>query len=184
MKACCRCQEYKPLVAFSKCASRKDGLQPRCKACDGVLRAQNIEASRQAVRRSLAAYGARYAERNRLLKTSGRYKKARPDLHCLYEHRRRARKRNAAGGSYTADDIKRIGMGQNWRCRYCGTSLLPGYEVDHIVALANGGTNDADNIQLVCASCNRKKGRKSEAEFLRRLQEQRGGPKSDPNIQP
>jgi 5-methylcytosine-specific restriction endonuclease McrA len=42
------------------------------------------------------------------------------------------------------------------KCRLCdATDRL---EVDHIVALANGGTNDRSNLQPLCITCNRKKG--------------------------
>ena len=35
---------------------------------------------------------------------------------------------------------------------------------DHILAIKHGGTDDIDNLQLVCPSCNRIKGTKSNAE--------------------
>lgn len=42
-----------------------------------------------------------------------------------------------------------------FRCRYCGTtpdqSVL---HVDHVVAVANGGTDDPANLVTACASCN------------------------------
>lgn len=31
-------------------------------------------------------------------------------------------------------------------------------EVDHIIALHNGGTNDIENLQTLCKRCNCKKG--------------------------
>jgi 5-methylcytosine-specific restriction endonuclease McrA len=39
-------------------------------------------------------------------------------------------------------------------CGAAGVSLVP----DHIVPLARGGTNDADNIQILCEPCNLRKG--------------------------
>lgn len=42
------------------------------------------------------------------------------------------------------------------RCKRCGTTEK--ITVDHIVALANGGTNDLDNLQLLCRDCNSAKG--------------------------
>lgn len=41
-------------------------------------------------------------------------------------------------------------------CRHCGTSN--NLSVDHIHALANGGSNETDNLQLLCRSCNSRKG--------------------------
>lgn len=47
-------------------------------------------------------------------------------------------------------------------CQYCGAhppqSIL---HVDHIVAVAEGGTNDADNLVTACADCNMGKGARS-----------------------
>lgn len=46
-------------------------------------------------------------------------------------------------------------------CAKCGTGitleLLASPHIDHIVALANGGTNDLCNLQLLCDACNQKK---------------------------
>jgi hypothetical protein len=43
-------------------------------------------------------------------------------------------------------------------CQHCGeTSNLA---VDHIVAIANGGGNDLENLQILCKSCNSRKGTK------------------------
>lgn len=39
--------------------------------------------------------------------------------------------------------------------RYWKSGLYP--TIDHIVALANGGTNDASNLRVVCNSCNARK---------------------------
>jgi hypothetical protein len=42
-----------------------------------------------------------------------------------------------------------------FRCRYCGaTSLTSRLAVDHVVAVANGGTNDAENLITACVECN------------------------------
>ena len=43
----------------------------------------------------------------------------------------------------------------------CGVSLKNGYHVDHILAIALGGLDDLDNLQLLCPQCNRRKGAKT-----------------------
>ena len=52
-----------------------------------------------------------------------------------------------------------------YRCVYCGarTQLC----VDHIVAVAAGGTDDDENLQTLCRPCNTKKGTKPD-EIARR----------------
>lgn len=42
------------------------------------------------------------------------------------------------------------------RCVRCGSNEK--LEYDHIIALANGGSNTERNIQLLCETCNRSKG--------------------------
>lgn len=47
-----------------------------------------------------------------------------------------------------------------WVCTYCDcdTSLEEnGHAVDHVLALARGGTNDIDNLTMSCRSCNSSK---------------------------
>lgn len=51
-------------------------------------------------------------------------------------------------------------------CAICGKHLVYEAEennIDHIVALSIGGTNDLVNLQLACPSCNRKKSNKMQA---------------------
>lgn len=43
-------------------------------------------------------------------------------------------------------------------CRQCGDAWSGDLEVDHIVAQAHGGTDDLDNLQLLCRACNASKG--------------------------
>lgn len=43
-------------------------------------------------------------------------------------------------------------------CRHCGTTK--NLSVDHIVAIVNGGRNVLSNLQILCRSCNSKKGAK------------------------
>ena len=46
-----------------------------------------------------------------------------------------------------------------YRCRECGASVEDGatLEIDHILPVAKGGTNDIDNLQTLCKECNRAK---------------------------
>lgn len=49
-----------------------------------------------------------------------------------------------------------IGRRDSFKCKYCGSS--DDLAIDHIKALVNGGTNNLDNLQLLCRSCNSSKG--------------------------
>ena len=73
---------------------------------------------------------------------------------------RRARKRGAEG-SHTADEVNAILAAQGCKCAYCNADLRKvARHLDHIVALARGGSNDKSNLQWLCAPCNRAKGAK------------------------
>ncbi len=44
----------------------------------------------------------------------------------------------------------------NYRCQMCGVTAKDGatLEIDHITPVSKGGTNDADNLQVLCRDCN------------------------------
>ena len=48
---------------------------------------------------------------------------------------------------------KYIAAQQEWKCNQCQNVLDAMYEVDHIVALMNGGSNSHDNLQALCRCC-------------------------------
>jgi len=53
----------------------------------------------------------------------------------------------------------------HYRCNSCGATT--DLTVDHIVALANGGTNDLSNFQTLCRSCNSRKQHQFDPRFQR-----------------
>lgn len=57
----------------------------------------------------------------------------------------------------TAVTKKKVAASQNWHCGGCGTQLDETYEVDHIIPLDAGGSNDPSNLQALCPHCHRKK---------------------------
>ncbi len=48
---------------------------------------------------------------------------------------------------------KQIAAQQGWKCKRCHVMLDATYEVDHIRALEDGGTNDITNLQALCRNC-------------------------------
>lgn len=71
----------------------------------------------------------------------------------------RARQLGARGTITLAQWVMLCGLYGN-RCLSCGQSH--DLEIDHIVPLEKGGTNTSDNLQPLCAPCNKKKGRSIE----------------------
>jgi 5-methylcytosine-specific restriction endonuclease McrA len=93
-----------------------------------------------------------------------RYQQANPEKYALWARNRRARIREV-GGSHTLDDINRLFARQRGRCAACRKPLKL-YHVDHIVALARGGSNDWTNLQLLCPPCNQQKHARDPIEFM------------------
>jgi len=52
---------------------------------------------------------------------------------------------------------KFIAAQQNWKCRHCGRQLDAGFQVDHKIRLADGGTNHVNNLDALCPNCHSKK---------------------------
>lgn len=71
--------------------------------------------------------------------------------------RKKLAKRRGAPGKHTAEDIADIRKLQKGRCAYCKVKLGEFYHVDHITALSRGGTNDRQNLQILCQPCNQAK---------------------------
>lgn len=69
---------------------------------------------------------------------------------------RRAREA-AVGGSFTPTDIEIIRERQHGKCAGCGAKPKR-LEIDHILPIKLGGSNNPGNLQLLCRSCNATKG--------------------------
>jgi hypothetical protein len=99
-------------------------------------------------------YEQEYARKNRTLLQS-------------YSRNRKARMRGAEG-RHTGTDIEHIWKRQKQRCAISGcinpiaVSGPNRYHVDHITALANGGSNWPENLQILCGSHNMEKHTKDE----------------------
>jgi len=57
-----------------------------------------------------------------------------------------------------SDQLKKIvASQQHWNCKKCKNILDATYEVDHIIALEDGGNNHIQNLQALCRNCHGKK---------------------------
>ena len=52
---------------------------------------------------------------------------------------------------------KFVAASQNWICGECKTQLPAWFEVDHVIALHNGGSNEISNLVALCRNCHGKK---------------------------
>jgi 5-methylcytosine-specific restriction endonuclease McrA len=48
---------------------------------------------------------------------------------------------------------KIVASSQKWCCKSCTELLNHTYEIDHIIPLYGGGSNDRSNLQALCANC-------------------------------
>jgi 5-methylcytosine-specific restriction endonuclease McrA len=139
--------------AYSK-ANREQGQawkaanRDKLNAAEREARKRNPETYR--------AYVARYLASERGQATRQAYADANPELLRAIRNNRRALLK-AAEGTHTAEDIKRIGAAQKWRCHWCAKPVGKNYEVDHIRPISKGGSNWPRNLCIACRPCNRRK---------------------------
>lgn len=177
LKRCTKCSIEKHIAEFGRAYSRKDGLNPWCKACKAAYYQANYErinakqaAWKQAHREKLIAYYAAYraVRKKEIAARQAVYWKANPEKARANNHRRRAKKRSAPG-AHTAQQVQNLLQKQCFRCAYCKSSIKKKYHIDHIIALANSGSNDISNIQLLCPACNCKKQDKDPIIFAQKI---------------
>lgn len=108
----------------------------------------------------------KWAENNK--ETMRAWREANPDRIRVYVAASKSRRRSRIkenGGTFTKADVDRIFKAQKGKCAYCRKSLKDGYHIDHIVALANGGSNRPSNLQLTCEDCNHRKNARDPIEY-------------------
>jgi 5-methylcytosine-specific restriction endonuclease McrA len=88
-----------------------------------------------------------------------------------YRVRLRRARRHGNGGQHCVTDVRFLASMQRHRCAGCGATLnmksKRGYNLDHRVPIARGGSNDRANLQLLCPLCNRQKAAKPEHDWQR-----------------
>lgn len=128
--------------------------------------AERIDRHRQKHPEKVAARHRRWAldhpEEMRAYKAKS--KKKNPDAVRAATRNRRARL-SGAPGSHSAADVSDILRAQHERCGYCRVVLRGKYHVDHIIAVASGGSNDRRNLQILCGPCNCAKGARDPIAF-------------------
>lgn len=84
-------------------------------------------------------------------------KNRKPGIFSFYAERRRTLKMNAEG-SHTLGEWQTLLAQYNYTCLSCG-KMEPDIVLteDHIIPLSKGGSNNIENIQPLCKSCNSKK---------------------------
>jgi 5-methylcytosine-specific restriction enzyme A len=52
---------------------------------------------------------------------------------------------------------KYIASNQDWKCKKCKNKLSAWFEVDHVIRLENGGSNEITNLEALCRECHGEK---------------------------
>ena len=52
---------------------------------------------------------------------------------------------------------KFVASKQNWKCKMCSQQLTHTFQVDHVIDLQFGGTNDVSNLAALCNNCHANK---------------------------
>ena len=75
-----------------------------------------------------------------------------PNCHRRRKHKQGGRKKKYARCRQRFEVLHR----DNFRCQYCGASPITGavLQVDHIVPVCQGGTDDSSNFITACFECN------------------------------
>lgn len=103
------------------------------------------------------------------LAVNKKWRDTHPEQRRVSDRNKKARRR-AAPGSHTAQDVAAIRVKQKGRCANCTVDLLKsGEHVDHVKPLALGGENGAKNLQLLCPTCNMRKGAMDPIAFAARM---------------
>lgn len=142
MKTCVVCEIKQPLEAYARGSGYKGGRRTRCKACDKEYRESYIKNNPE------------YRQKQREYKRQ--WRKDKSEIHCKNQADRRARKLkqtpNMCAGEHML--IESLYFAAKILSNSCGES----FHVDHITPLVKGGLHCWDNLQLLSAEENFKKG--------------------------
>ena len=158
LKVCTNCRGSKTADSFSTIRSRPDGLDIYCKECRSGLTLKHYHAHKEAVQVKARQYYQEHRE-ERLEANRRWYDMAEKAsiVRRLVRLVRRGRKAGALqDGSITTKALNVLLSSWTGCCPKCGREADP--TVDHILALANGGSHIMSNLQLLCKSCNSSKG--------------------------
>lgn len=164
-RRCNHCLTVKDPSDFSSSSSHKDGIDGRCRACRNYIQnkrnALNPERHRAHQRKWREKNPTKPAEDHR------KFLAANPFYDRDLQARRRAQKR---GTEVEPIESRVVLERDRWTCGICGGPIDPtlrapdglSASVDHMVALARGGTHTYDNVQAAHLRCNIRKGARTD----------------------
>lgn len=160
---CCACKVTRRLDDFYVDKSRSCGHGSRCKSCLKAYAKAKDAANPEKMKQRQADWH----KKNRAHVTARvrEWRKANPEKSRISVINYRARREGA--GRLPYGTIPALMRAQDSKCLCCGADLSAGYHVDHIFPLFRGGKNTPDNVQLLCPTCNTRKGYKLPEQFAK-----------------
>lgn len=163
MKTCTVCKVEKPLFDFSPDKRISSGLQSRCKLCFAAImrerRKKNPEAHRESVKNSVKRHYEKKLLRNRLYRESNVDRVKKWKKTDRQNNKARVLADNARRRSFLVGESS-VAIRQLYILRdfYKAMSLGEEFHVDHIVPLSRGGLHIYENLQVIPAIDNLRKG--------------------------
>lgn len=149
-KTCNKCKETKATTEFHKSKSFKDGLQYTCKQCQKVRMATYFKTpvARKSKQRNSQRFRDSLTDLDKAARGSARCARDRSSLSSadLY-----------GGSTYTEACAMTIPFAEERLRLEAETGVA--HEIDHIIPIAAGGTHTKENLQVLTAQENNKKGK-------------------------
>ena len=146
----------------------------RIKEVQKIYREKSGDKRKQSVKRYYENNKDKCLERNREARAKNpekyrlqkiNYAKLNPEIMKISNSNRRARVLRG-GGKISKGIVEWLMAKQKGKCVCCGNKLGKNFHLDHIFPLALGGSNCDSNLQLLTASCNRRKGAKDPIYYM------------------
>ncbi len=187
-KACSRCKQIKLITEFGIHKKMADGRYSQCLICRRQARAEyrkrqvkniaiqqadNYQRNRE---KRIAYANARILENPERFKQYMAISKKRNHLAIAANTRRRNARRKANGIYFISKkELQKLNRGP---CFYCGATER--ITIDHVVAIARGGTDSIGNLVPACKSCNSRKRELTIMEW--KLKNRRSAPYAEPTL--
>jgi hypothetical protein len=163
MKHCSQCKQQKPFAKFSPDKRVPSGCQSKCKACIAANRRLKHSENSQHFRRLVAESVKRNYQKK--LDNNQKYRLNNPEKVALWKQKDRQLNksrvnadnamRRAKINTTITPEIKQIYALRDF---YSAMSLGDKFHVDHIKPLVKGGLHIAENLMVIPAICNLRKG--------------------------